>query len=464
MQSLSEILRRNRTVILLFTVMVIIPSVFLAFLGFRAIRLDNVDQQFQLRSRQREITLALNDELKGWLFSARPDGAASQALLRFTIDGDLIAFPDLVESISAKRRRNPVPGDSPRSNSRDPEAAPTAAEVEEVYYPRIQVFLRDFRLGQNSGTQYFRRLNAMIVQVPGTPNGYVLESPKLMEFSTRKLDEMTASENFRGYLQIAEAGEPASGGQDVISLPDFTFFRVDFSLNDAPRPDMRRNILLYSTVLLTVVTVLGGLFLYRAVSHEMAVAQLQADFVSAVSHEFRTPLSSMLALLERVKSGRVIEKDMLQRYLQTLQQEANRLGALVDNLLDFAQYEAGKRELSFERVDLDGILAETVDRVRQSRFGERVTQSPSQGERPTYVIADGPAIIQCVRNLIENALKYSPASTQVLVRSGRQDGAPFVEVIDHGIGIPVRDQRKIFGKSTEPRMLGRVMFTARESG
>ena len=54
--------------------------------------------------------------------------------------------------------------------------------------------------------------------------------------------------------------------------------------------------------------------------------------------------------------------------------------------------------------------------------------------------------MQCVQNLIENALKYSPSGASVLVGSGRQDGAPFVEVIDHGIGIPVRDQPKIFEK------------------
>ena len=99
MQSLSEIFRRNRTVIVLFTVLVIMPSVFLGYLGFRAIRSDDVEQQFQQRNHQRQIALLLEGELKSWLFSQRPDGAASQALLRFTTDGDHVVFPDYRVSI-----------------------------------------------------------------------------------------------------------------------------------------------------------------------------------------------------------------------------------------------------------------------------------------------------------------------------------------------------------------------------
>jgi signal transduction histidine kinase len=453
MQSLSAIFRRNRTVILLFAVLVIMPSGFLGYLGFRAIRSDDVEQQFQRSNRQRQIALLLGSELKSWLFSQGPDGAASEALIRFIIDGDRVVFPDFHVSFAPESvHRSPVPGDSAKKGSRGgesvsgPDAIPNMREVEEVYYPRIQVFLRDFKLAQNSGAQYFRRLNAMIVQVPGTPNGYVLKSSKLMEFSTQRLDEMTASENFRGLLLIAEAGEPALGGEEVVSLNNFTFFHVAFRPKDTQGPNFRRNILLYSTILLTLITVLGGLFLHRAVSYEMAVVRLRTEFVSAVSHEFRTPLSSMLALLERLESGHVVEQDMLQRYHQTLRQEARRLGLLVDKLLDFAQFEERKKKLSFEPLDLEEIISEAISAFQQSSFAGRVERRSSGPGIPAYIVADRIAIIHCLQNLIENALKYSPSGAPVFVRDGLQDGAPFVEVIDHGIGIPVRDQQNIFEK------------------
>lgn len=160
MQTLPEIFRRNRTVIVLFTILVILPSVFLGYLGFRAIRSGQVEEEFQQRNRQRQIVLLLESELKSWLFSQRPDGAASQALLRFAVDGDRVIIPGLSEAPPSERARTPVPSSSFAGR-----------EIEDVYYPRIQVFLRDFNLGQNSGAQYFRRLKAMIVRIPGTTTG-----------------------------------------------------------------------------------------------------------------------------------------------------------------------------------------------------------------------------------------------------------------------------------------------------
>ncbi len=452
MQSLFEILRRNRTVIVLFTTMVIMPCVFLGYLGFRAIRTDDAELKFLQRNRQREIALLLESRLKHWLFSPQADGAASEALLRFTTEGDRIVFPDFKVSNPQEIQRNrgpvdsPTPGSEPGSSAPGQGPVPSMQQVDEVYYPRIQVFLRDFKLTQNSGAQYFRRLKAMIVQVPGTPNGYVLESSKLTKFSERALDEMTASENFSGHFLIAEAGEPGFGGEEVVSFSDYTFFHVAFRPKDNPPAPLRANILLYSTVLLTLITALGGLFLYRVVAYEMAVVQLRADFVSAVSHEFRTPLSAILALLERIESGRVVDRDMLDRYHQTLRQEARRLGLLGDKLVDFAQIEERKKKLSFEKVSLDEIVNEAVSAFEQSNYPGHVEQCKSPSDSPASIVGDRTAIVHCVQNLIENALKYSPDGTTVLVRSGLRAGVPFVEVVDRGIGISVRDQQRIFEK------------------
>ena len=76
MQRLPEVLRRNRTVIVLFTVLVVVPSLLLSYVGFRTVRADAVQQQFQQRNRQRQIALLLNGELKSWLFSSGPGHAS----------------------------------------------------------------------------------------------------------------------------------------------------------------------------------------------------------------------------------------------------------------------------------------------------------------------------------------------------------------------------------------------------
>ena len=105
MQRLPEIVRRNRRVIMSITAIVILPSAVLCFLAFRAVRTENVQQQFQQRQRQRQrqIALLLEAELKKWLFSGGQDGAISQALLRFHISGEQIVFPSLAISIPPRK-------------------------------------------------------------------------------------------------------------------------------------------------------------------------------------------------------------------------------------------------------------------------------------------------------------------------------------------------------------------------
>ncbi len=452
MQRLFETVRRNRAVIISVGVMVILPSAVLCLLAFRAIRAENVQQQFQQGQRQHQIALLLEAELKKWLFSSAPDGAASQSLLRFTIDGERILFPALGMAIPPEKYVNPVPFASSKGSPRD-DGAITDADavldtkaVEEIYYPRIQAFLRDFKSRRNSGAQYFRRLKAMVVQISGTMDGYVLPSSKLGQYSQRKLEELTALESFRGTFLVDESRDAGLTTAEAISLDDFTFFQIAFSSREANRFDVRKNFLLYSILLLTLVTISAVVFVYRGVRQEMAATQFRADFVSAVSHEFRTPLSSMLALLERLDSGHVVEADMLRRYCQTLRHEAHRLELLVDKLLDFAQLEQGKKKFSFERLQLGEIIAAGVRVFQESSPAERIEQDCPAEAGAMYVVADRTAIVQCVQNLIENALKYSSSDSRVAVRCGSENGAAFIEVIDQGIGIPPGDREKIFEK------------------
>jgi len=184
----------------------------------------------------------------------------------------------------------------------------------------------------------------------------------------------------------------------------------------------------------------------------MAATQLKADFVSAVSHEFRTPLSSILALSERLEGGRVTEGQRLLEYHRRIRQEAYRLSLLVNKLLDFAQIEGGRKEFQIGHSNLCLIAQETV-RVFQDLDGGsriqlqecvRLQQCISNGRAP--VLADKIAVAHCVQNLIENALKYSPPGSPVTVRCGSENGTCFVEAGDQGVGIPASEQGKIFEK------------------
>src|SRR2546421_235362 len=144
MKHWPEILRRNRTAIVLFTVMVLLPSIFLIVVSLRTIRAEDGRQKVQRAQRQAQIAHLLDSDLNEWLFSVGPDSAGSQALLKFTIENDRIAFPDLKIAIPTEGYAGPLP-----SSLRGDELAlgdkpvKDAASVEGIYYPRIQAFLRD---------------------------------------------------------------------------------------------------------------------------------------------------------------------------------------------------------------------------------------------------------------------------------------------------------------------------------
>src|SRR5437867_10940854 len=133
MQRLTEVLRRNRTLIVLFTVLVIVPSLLLSYVGFRSVRADAVQQQFQQRNRQRQIAFLPNGELKSWLFSSGPDGAVSQAFIRFTLDGGRISFSDSQLVVDSDTQKTPEPL-RPSKN----EVAPNRLEIVDIYYQRIK--------------------------------------------------------------------------------------------------------------------------------------------------------------------------------------------------------------------------------------------------------------------------------------------------------------------------------------
>jgi signal transduction histidine kinase len=105
--------------------------------------------------------------------------------------------------------------------------------------------------------------------------------------------------------------------------------------------------MVYATALLLLIAGTGLLFTYRAVVREIGLSRMKADIVSSVSHEFRTPLAAIEALLERLESGKVTDEEMLHRYYQASRREVRRLTGMVNQLLDFSRLEEGRAQFSF---------------------------------------------------------------------------------------------------------------------
>ena len=437
MPKLVETLRRNRKVIGLFALMVLLPAAVFGILIVRAFRGEQVRLDYETRLRQQQIIQLTQADLANWLFSAAPGGAPSLALLRFELQADQIVFPDFQLALSATGLPQQRPFDAA-----PPGARLTPELVVSQYLPRIVAFRRDVTAGRNAGAQYFRQLRALIVQPPGRNDGYVVELQSVLMHVDQTLAEFSAAEPFgaRTWIAAERSSLPPAG---AVALDGFPFFAVVFDDAVPAAAGLRNQLFPYSMGLLVLVTVLGSVFVYRAVSHEVRLARLRNDFVAAVSHEFRSPLSSILALAERLE--RISDPDKLREYHRIIGQDARRLSALVTRLLDFALIEDGREVYSFERVDLVGAAREAIEACQHVARPGRISLLGAE-TAPLWVRGDRTALQHAIQNVIENAAKYSPPEAPIIVQCASANGSHLVEVCDRGIGIPASEQAKIFEK------------------
>jgi signal transduction histidine kinase len=440
-RGLVPTLFRNRRLVTLFVLMVLLPAFVFSLLIVRAIGNEQLRLAYETIERQKQVVASAEADLNAWLFSNGPQSARSQALLRFETSGGQILFPDFDLSL-------PAVG-APRLRPFD--AAPPAAQLDAAavtvhYYPRVQVFLRDVTAGRHAGAQYFLRLRSLVVRPPGASQGYVVPVEPVVEHVNRKLAELSARQPFTARVWVAEAEKGTASAADAYGFDSFPFFEVVFTANGpATMLNVRRNAFAYSMTLLVAITVLGSVVVHRAVSQEIRLSQLRKDFVAAVSHEFRSPLSSIAMLAERLVSERTLTPEQLAEYHRIIDHDARRLSGLVSRLLEFAQIEEGKAAYALAPVDLVAVTQEAIEPVRHLAGPGRVRFNPG-ATGPLWILGDRVALSHAVKNLIENAAKYSPADTPIDVVCASANGRHVVEVMDRGIGIPAAEHEKIFEK------------------
>jgi two-component system phosphate regulon sensor histidine kinase PhoR len=204
----------------------------------------------------------------------------------------------------------------------------------------------------------------------------------------------------------------------------------------------RRNLALI--IILDIVLMIGAWLVYKNIKREMAFVRMKSDFVSNVSHELRTPLSLIRMFAETLSMGRITNEEKQREYYATIVQEAERLTRLVNNILNFSKMEAGKKQYQFQEVDLNalagGILETYKFHLQSEGFSPVVELAPVI----PAIYADKEALSEAVINILDNAMKYSGAEKYLRVRSGSEGERIFLDIEDHGIGIPPEDQEKIF--------------------
>jgi len=195
-----------------------------------------------------------------------------------------------------------------------------------------------------------------------------------------------------------------------------------------------------------VILVFGIVIIGRTIAHEKEILQIKSDFVSSVSHEFKTPITSIKALTERLLEGTVKDQKRLREYYSVISRDAENLSRLVGNILDFSKIEEGKKEYDFEEADFKEWLEQTIsDFSGTTQRGKIIFQSGII-DHSIPVKIDKASMKLAIDNLLDNAVKFSSENSEVNVILERQDKNLLVKIKDSGIGIPVDEQKKIFEK------------------
>jgi signal transduction histidine kinase len=189
----------------------------------------------------------------------------------------------------------------------------------------------------------------------------------------------------------------------------------------------------------------------RTVTHELEILKLKSDFVSSVSHEFKTPLTSIKALTERLQNDKVKDSDKMRQYFSLISQNVARLTQLVRNLLDFSKIEEGKREYNMAPTNIAELLSQEVRDFESINFQKGLKICAQIPEGIPDLVADREALSQAIHNLLDNALKFSGENKEIEVWLKSQEEHVIIEVKDRGIGIPQDELGKIFDKFYQGR-------------
>ncbi|MFH1218934.1 MAG: HAMP domain-containing sensor histidine kinase [Candidatus Eisenbacteria bacterium] len=192
--------------------------------------------------------------------------------------------------------------------------------------------------------------------------------------------------------------------------------------------------------------VTGGMLVVRSASAELKLAQQKTTFVANVSHELKTPLTSIRMFAEMLREGRQPDEAKRMQYLDIMKAETERLTRLINNVLDFSRMEQDKKRYTMKPCDLVALAASTVESQRASLENKGFTITLRAACEHALVHADEEAIKQALVNLLSNAEKYSDASKEIEVSVGREDGKAVIGVSDRGIGIPAGEAEKIFAE------------------
>lgn len=213
--------------------------------------------------------------------------------------------------------------------------------------------------------------------------------------------------------------------------------------------------------ILLIAILLGGFLIFRSVNQEILLAQQKTTFAANVSHELKTPLTSIRLFAEILEKGRQPDREKQQHYLKLMVSESKRLSRLINTVLDFSRIEEGEKTYHKQKFDLTDVVRRATDNLKLPLEQRGFTILIKGLDAPVPVLGDPEALEQVLINLLSNAEKYSGKRREIEIAITIINGRGIITVSDRGIGIPKGAAKKIFNKfyRVDDRLTTRVKGT-----
>ena len=334
----------------------------------------------------------------------------------------------------------------------------TEARDRSVFLCTILKTAESFFQSGSGGMRYLEsaRFPALFVRTPdagGRPAGKVIDMASWVRNRFPSYMEQADPSGRYEWAVIGGAGELVAGsrrvqGKVAVSFPDYCP-GWKLSLEPVGRTGLAglfntsRGLFILVFAFIIVVMATGLAFMLRTLSQEMKLSRMKSDFIANVSHEFKTPLTSIRHMTEIMLLKRIQSENRKEQYLQSMLEQCDYLGHLIGNILDFSRIEEDIRSFRFESADPGQLLQELVQIFRSRIPDPDFEISYSSDGEPVRIMIDWNAMMQVFYNLLDNAYKYSGGSRKIELGLTTGDGV-VVRVRDFGLGIPEKDLPRIF--------------------
>jgi len=186
----------------------------------------------------------------------------------------------------------------------------------------------------------------------------------------------------------------------------------------------------------------GGVIVFTDITELRRLEQVRKDFVANVSHELKTPLTSIIGYVDTLLENKNIEEKTSNKFLEIIKDEADRLGILIQDLLNLSKFEDGNPDL--QPGDINKLIVKTVSILKEKANKKNIIIETELEKDINQVYLIKEQIEQVMINLIDNAIKYTPENGEIKVKTLNRSDKILVEVEDNGIGIPEKDKQRIF--------------------